>query len=134
MPRELFRFRYRNASTGKWIEARYAAERHVIAARHAEWEVTRLDRVLPDASESTHYGHFSPAPPGGWPAQSIDQNVQTDPELRHGEAALARMFLRRYVTWCVRTRRYAQTRDAAMLYRALASTRRQPMSIVGMAT
>ena len=40
MPRlELFAFRYRDPRTGKWIRARYLAERHEIAARFAEFEI-----------------------------------------------------------------------------------------------
>jgi hypothetical protein len=40
MPRlELFPFRYRDRLTGKWVKARYVAERHEIAARYAEWEI-----------------------------------------------------------------------------------------------
>lgn len=37
---ELFPFRYRDPRTRKWIRARYVAERHEIAARHTEWEIT----------------------------------------------------------------------------------------------
>ena len=32
-------FRYRDPLTGKWVKARYVAERHEIAARYAEWEI-----------------------------------------------------------------------------------------------
>ena len=40
MPRlELFPFRYRDPTTGRWTRARYVAERHAIAARYAEWEI-----------------------------------------------------------------------------------------------
>ena len=40
MPRlELFPFRYRDPRTGRWIRARYVAERHEIAARYAELEI-----------------------------------------------------------------------------------------------
>jgi len=40
MPRlELFPFRYRESFTGKWVKARYRAERHEIAARYNEWEI-----------------------------------------------------------------------------------------------
>ena len=40
MPRlELFPFRYREPFTGKWVKARYRAERHEIAARYNEWEI-----------------------------------------------------------------------------------------------
>ena len=37
---ELFPFRYRDPLTGKWVRARYRAERHEIAARYVEWEIT----------------------------------------------------------------------------------------------
>jgi len=37
MPRlELFPFRYPDRITGKWVKARYVAERHEIAARYSE--------------------------------------------------------------------------------------------------
>jgi hypothetical protein len=35
----LFPFRFRDPVTRKWVKARYVAERHVIAARYAEWEI-----------------------------------------------------------------------------------------------
>jgi hypothetical protein len=58
MPRlELFHFRYRDELTGKWKLARYVAERHVIAARHAEFEIIgppEIREVDPDAR------YFSP--------------------------------------------------------------------------
>jgi hypothetical protein len=39
MPRlSLYAFRYRNEVTGKWMKARYVAEKHEIAVRHAQWE------------------------------------------------------------------------------------------------
>ena len=41
MPRlELFPFCFRDPLTGKWVRARYLAERHEIAERYAEWEIT----------------------------------------------------------------------------------------------
>jgi hypothetical protein len=39
MALELFPFRFRDPITGKWVKARYCAERHVIAQRHTEWEI-----------------------------------------------------------------------------------------------
>jgi len=36
MPKELFPFRYRDDLTGKWVRARYLAERHEIAATYRE--------------------------------------------------------------------------------------------------
>jgi hypothetical protein len=35
----LYPFRARNPLTGRWYRARYKAERRVIAASHAEWEI-----------------------------------------------------------------------------------------------
>ena len=37
---EPFAFRYRDPGTGKWLLARYVAERQEIAARYAKWEIT----------------------------------------------------------------------------------------------
>ena len=42
---ELFPFRYRDPLTGKWVKARYKAERHEIAARHAANVANCRDRV-----------------------------------------------------------------------------------------
>jgi hypothetical protein len=36
---ELFAFRYRDPRTGKWVRAHYRAQRYVIAARYAEFEI-----------------------------------------------------------------------------------------------
>ena len=33
-------FRFRDPLSGKWVRARYVAERHEIAARYAVWEIT----------------------------------------------------------------------------------------------
>lgn len=38
-PLVLFHFRFRDPMTGKWVKARYAAERTQIIARYVEWEV-----------------------------------------------------------------------------------------------
>ena len=35
----MFHFSYRNPRTGKWIRARYRADRDEIAARYTEWEI-----------------------------------------------------------------------------------------------
>jgi len=42
---ELFRFRYRDPVTGKWIRARYVATRDEIAGRHQEWEILGAPEV-----------------------------------------------------------------------------------------
>ena len=35
----LYPFRFLDPVTGKWVRARYVAERHEIAARYAKWEI-----------------------------------------------------------------------------------------------
>ena len=39
-PRYYYPFRFIDPVTGKWMRARYVAERHVIAARYDRWEIT----------------------------------------------------------------------------------------------
>jgi len=53
----LYPFRFRDPVTRKWVRARYVAEREVIAARYAEWEIIgppEIRDVDPQA------GYFSP--------------------------------------------------------------------------
>ena len=38
-PLLLYPFRFRDRVSGKWVRARYKAERAEIATRHAEWEL-----------------------------------------------------------------------------------------------
>jgi hypothetical protein len=35
----LYPFRYRDELSGKWVRARYVAQRHEIAARYKDWEI-----------------------------------------------------------------------------------------------
>jgi hypothetical protein len=46
-------------------------------------------------------------------------NLERGPALRDGERYLALLFLRRYVRYCARRRRYAQMEGAASLARSL---------------
>ena len=58
MPRlELFPFRYRDPLTGKWVNARYVAEGHEIAARYTQWEITGPAEIR-DINTDARY--FSP--------------------------------------------------------------------------
>jgi hypothetical protein len=51
-PLRLYPFRYRDRLTGKWIRARYRAERDVIAAQYQEWELTGPPEVRQRGGES----------------------------------------------------------------------------------
>ena len=48
-------FRFRDPLTGKWIRARYLAQRHVIAERYVEWETTGTPEIRRDVG-----GSFNP--------------------------------------------------------------------------
>jgi hypothetical protein len=101
MPKELFPFRYRDPLTSRWVRARYVAERHVIAERYKEWEIIGPPEIRGDPDD----GYFRPYP---LPAQKPIGNVQREPGLNEDERYLVLLFLRRYVTYCARRRRYAQ--------------------------
>jgi hypothetical protein len=45
----------RDPVSGKWVRARYVAERHEIASRYAEWEITGPPEIL-----RSRGGAFSP--------------------------------------------------------------------------
>jgi len=125
MPRlELFPFRYREPFTGKWAKARYRAERHEIAARYQEWEITGPPEIR-DVDPNARY--FTP-----WkvvPHAELMRMEELPPEMQPHlamppgtdelEAFLAKLFLRRYVTYCARRRRYSQMQAAAHLLATL---------------
>jgi hypothetical protein len=111
MPKELFPFRYRDELTGKWVRARYVAERNVIAERYREWEITGPPEIRSELGS----GYFRPYPPRAGPGSSVERKPGLDKDERY----LVLLFLRRYVTWCARRRRYAQMQGAARLFRTL---------------
>ena len=128
MPRlELFPFRYRESFTGKWVKARYRAERHEIAARDKEWEITgppEIGDVDPDARYFTPWKvvphaelrRMEELPP------EMQPHLATPPRIDEREAFLTTLFLRRYVTYCARRKRYAQMQGAAGLLRSVTAT------------
>jgi hypothetical protein len=123
MPRlELFPFRYRDLVTGKWVRARYRAERHEIALRHADYEITgpaEIRDVDPGA------GRFTPHPErmtnaelriACEPPPDFQPHLATPSAIDAAEVFLVQLFLRRYVTWCARNRRFAAMNGAARLH------------------
>jgi hypothetical protein len=111
MPKELFPFRYRDEVTGKWTRARYLAERHEIAKRYKEWEIVGPPEIRGDGE----HNYFRPYPP----TVRAAGNVERTPGLDSDERFLVLLFLRRYVTYCARRRRYAQMQGAARLFASL---------------
>lgn len=114
---ELYPFRYRDLLTGKWVQARYLAERDEIAARYAEWELIGA----PEIRQGGDQRHFNPSRSEPAPAlpRAPTDNLERAPELNAGERLLVLLFLRRYVTFCARRRRFPQMNGAARLWRDL---------------
>jgi len=51
----LYPFRFRDPLSGKWVRARYVAERHELSARYVEWEI-----IGPPELRLPSGGAFSP--------------------------------------------------------------------------
>src|SRR5207302_6588589 len=60
-PRACHPFRYVDEVTGKWIRARYVAELHVIAERHAKWEITGPPQIR--TGSATMFNPWAKLPP-----------------------------------------------------------------------
>ena len=118
MAPDLYPFRYRDPVTGKWVRARYRASVEDIAARHRTWEITGpVNRPSPPSSGFDPFRKL--VSHAEWarlsePAATLEQAV--DDAL---ERTLVRAFLRRYVTYCARRRRFAAMNGAAELLRSL---------------
>ena len=120
---ELFPFRYRDERTGKWVRARYVAAFHEIAPRHAEFEIigpAEIRDVNPDARYFAP--HFN-AMMNAEMRRFRERPPEIEPAIDALEAFLVRLFLRRYVTYCARRRRFATMNGAARLFAEVA---RQP--------
>src|SRR3982750_3588102 len=127
MPKlRLYPFRYRNGVTGKWVRARYVATREEIARGNEEWEIIGPPEMR---NVNLHARYFTPfrITAHGEAMRMFEQAPQMNPHLERPpvidgvERFLALLFLRRYVTYCARRRRYAQMQGAARLMREIAS-------------
>ena len=112
MTKDLYPFRYRDSLTGKWVKARYLAERHEIAARYKEWEITGAPEIRGGGHQTSYFRPFAPA-------RLLASNVERSPILDDVERFMALAFLRRYVTYCARRRRFSEMEGAARLARSL---------------
>ncbi|MET0659436.1 MAG: hypothetical protein ABW110_14915 [Steroidobacteraceae bacterium] len=112
---ELFPLRYRDPRTQKWVRARYVAERKEISARYVEWQIigpAEIRDVNPDAR------YFTPhkSPLNAALRQYSERPPEMGPAIDATEAFLLAVFLRRYVTYCARRRRFAAMNGAARLF------------------
>ncbi len=112
-PIELYPFRFRDPRTGKWVRARYVATLDELKSRYREWEIIGPPEIRGDAQVQmfrpeqprTGVGHSDP-PPELSP-HLVPLRVDAT------ERFLLRVFLRRYITYCARRRRFKQMQGAA---------------------
>lgn len=105
---ELLPFRYRDAVSGKWVRARYLAERHIIE----QLRRVGAHRAAGDPRRRSARRLFQPV---GESAARQDASERTD-DL---ERFLVLLLLRRYVTYCARRAAFAEMNGAAQLHRKL---------------
>ena len=104
MPRlELFPFRYRDRVTGKWVKARYVAERHEIAARYGEWEIVGPPEIRDVDPDARYFSPWNVVPHAELmrieePPLELQPHLAEPPSIDEREALLAMLFLRRSVT------------------------------------
>ena|SRR5437762_2980872 len=137
-PFPLYPFRYFDPVRKRWIRARYVAERHVIESTYAQWEIIGPPEIRPRGGEHDRFNPWSklaprpaevpvkepPAeedpptkePPANEPPVKEPPPLEP-PTLNETERFLVIVFLRRYVTYCARRRRFAQMNGAAKLFR-----------------
>jgi hypothetical protein len=97
------------------------AERDEIARRYAEWEITGEPEIRGEGNGAHSFN------PMRRTHRTDAGNIMQAPTLRDGERYLVLLFLRRYVTYCARRRRYAQMEGAARLFRRVRSEASRPV-------
>ena len=101
----LYPFRFLDPVTAKWTRARYRATLADIAERYSDWE------LIGEPEYRTGDGRmFSP-----FRRLGFEETLEVEPLVDGTEAWLVACFLRRYVTWCARRRRYGAMQGAAKL-------------------
>ena len=118
MAPDLYPFRYRDPVTGRWVRARYRAAVQDIRARYATWEIT--GPVSRPASAARGFDPFRKLVSHAEWARMNEPPAMLVSALEDAlERALVQAFLRRYVTYCARRRRFAAMHGAAALLRSL---------------
>lgn len=117
----VYPFKYREPLTARWVKARYKASIDDITKRHTEWELTGpgemrtpiSDWFSPHGKLVTHAELLRLEEP---PLQ-MNPHLDRPPGIDRVECTLIIVFLRRYVRYCVRRKRYAEMQGAAVLHR-----------------
>jgi hypothetical protein len=79
--------------TGKWVKARYIAERHEIAARYEEWEILGPPEIRDFDPNERNLSQWRPNPPES--KQRVGPQPVLSPDIDHRELFLVSVFLRR---------------------------------------
>ena len=122
---ELFPFRFRDRITGKWVRARYRAERDEIARRYPEYEITGPPEIREGNADARRFTPHSRQEAAGRTLRfdekrpDVQPHLAAPPAIDIAEADLLRLFLRRYVTYCARRRRFASMNGAVRLFAEL---------------
>jgi hypothetical protein len=135
----LYPFRFFDPVRKRWIRARYVAERHEIESRFAQWEIIGPPEIrtgsatmfnpwakLPPRPAAHLPPVEEPPPDKDPPEREPPDNEPPDPPVEEPpriedqlERFLVLLFLRRYVTYCARRRRFAAMEGAALLLRTI---------------
>jgi hypothetical protein len=111
--RRLYPFRKQDPLTLKWYRARWKASLEEIAAHG--WKVDGPPMIIGAHGDTSAFMSNARADPRPQPPMPD----LAPPDLRDDELWLARLFLRRYVTWCARRGQEARARHASTLWRHL---------------
>ena len=117
-PTILYPFRLRDSLTGKWHRARWKASAQEIAEHNGEWVVDGPPVVYGALGLTSDF--MLRKPPAEPVRLFMHPQREMPPAIDKVERFLALMFLRRHVTYCIRSRRFAQAQGAAKLHRELA--------------
>jgi len=114
----LYPFKYRDPISGTWTRARYKATLEDIRAGYAEWMIDGEPEIHGSVQSMFN---LLPRWTDGAVTRPSSSNVEMQPHrgdppgLDQVERVLVACFLRRYVTWCARSRRFAAMQGAAAL-------------------
>src|SRR4051812_40389224 len=109
----LYPFHYRNRVIGKWVRARYVATREEIAKGNDEWETIGPPEMRDVDLGARYFTPFRITPHAEAmrmfePPPQINPHLERPPSIDAMERFLAGLFLRRYITYCARRRRFAE--------------------------
>jgi hypothetical protein len=117
-PTILYPFRKRDPLTGKWYRARFKASAEQILEHAGEWIVDGPPESYAPLGATPSFQPFPTRPPHV--RLLLHPQREAPPAIDTLERFLAALFLRRYVTYCARRRRFAKAQGAAILARELA--------------